>query len=435
MSRYYLDRIPHSVVFATSLNDLYNNHTINFDGVNIGAGQTRHTSLDWFLAPVERPSIDEASVKEHYIDVPGANGGLDLTESLTGFPLYNYIEGEFEFNVLNERTIANLNSIGEKVDERYVSWETLNRDIRTFLNGRERYMMFEDDPSWYYKGRFTVGKYDSSEASNSKITIKYKVYPFKKLSSYIYNPSPLNTFFDTVSLTKDDVSTLVSTFRNKTNINMYLGDAELFMGDEEGQLPCGDEPVAVTFIFDSPIAGYKAYMMFTGSEGNRNREITLNQGVQSTSVRGVVLTNKYNSGVLYSDYRLMVVISLDDYDPEASYKKDDLVSYTSAGDVEWFLKAKQDITGTEGATGIDVTKWDVVTDAITINEYNESNTYSEDDVVYRIDTTQNDIIVYKALYSDVTGTFDPSKWEVITPKTSEFYKPVKMTMRYDIGVM
>lgn len=108
MSKYRLKRIPHSIVFGLTVKDLYENHRTNFDDINIGAGRTRHTSLDWFMAPTERPSIEKAEVKEHYIDIPGTNGGLDLTESLTGYPLYNYIEGSFEFNILNEENFQSL---------------------------------------------------------------------------------------------------------------------------------------------------------------------------------------------------------------------------------------------------------------------------------------------------------------------------------------
>ena len=103
MNRYHFDEHPHSIVFGMSLDDLYDNHRTNFDGINVGAGRTRHTALDWFLIPKSRPSIDKATLKEHYIEVPGMNGGLDLSESLTGSPLYNYIEGEFEFTIRNEK--------------------------------------------------------------------------------------------------------------------------------------------------------------------------------------------------------------------------------------------------------------------------------------------------------------------------------------------
>ena len=127
--RYYLDRGVHSVVFATSLDDLYKNHKINFNGINVGSGTTRHSYLDWFLVPKERPSIDKAPLKEHYIDIPGTNGGLDLSESLTGFPLYDYIEGEIEFIVMNDRKLPTIDNNGYLTKETDISWELLNRDI------------------------------------------------------------------------------------------------------------------------------------------------------------------------------------------------------------------------------------------------------------------------------------------------------------------
>lgn len=433
MSRYYLERLPHSVVFATSLNDLYNNHRVNFDGVNVGKGQTRHTSLDWFLSPTERPSIDKAPLKEHYIDVPGANGGLDLTEALTGFPLYDYIEGSFEFNILNDRKIPILNSESELINERDLSWEILNRDIRTFLNGRERYMMLEDDPSWYYKGRFTVEKYDSSNVSNSKIKINYKVYPFKKLSSYIYNERPENSFFDALSVDNEETSEILASFRNKTDINMYYGDTIQYNGSIAGKIPCGDEPVSPSFIFDSPINGYDIVIVISAFDGQKTRNVTTVKGEQTVTVRGVVLTNNRHKGTLYSDcWFNIVVYGFDDFDSAASYEKDAMVTYTNAQNKNFILKAKNDIEAGE----FDISDWDIVTDALSIAEYSTLKSYAYKSLCYRIE--DNDIVIYRCTAGPTTpGEFNPTYWSssVSDVKVSDYFKPVVMSIRYDIGVM
>lgn len=378
MSRYYLKRIPHSIVFATSLESLYNNHKINFDDTNIGAGTTRHTSLDWFMAPTERPSIEKAAVKENYIDIPGINGGLDLTESLTGFPLYNYIEGSFEFNILNDRKLPILNSIGEKIGEKDISWEVLNRDIRSFLNGKRRFMMLEDDPSWYYEGRFTVGRYDASEASNSKIIIEYKVYPYRKLSTCINTSTPLNSFFDTVSLTKDDLSELQISFWNKTNVDIYPDKAGVrFNGNTRGSLPCGDENTTITLKITRPALGCILLLNYTDADGISHVE-TLDTPVGTTEIklRRYTISNNTLKGVLYSDNIVAIYYTYpEEYNTTTKgYNIGDYISYYD-GETTVVLIAKEDI--------------------------------------------------------EVGETFDISKWEIVPNGTD----PVNLSIRYDIGVM
>ena len=49
----------------------------------------KNTWDDWHLIPSKRPSFNPPNVKSQYVDIPGGNGVLDLTESLTGYPLYN----------------------------------------------------------------------------------------------------------------------------------------------------------------------------------------------------------------------------------------------------------------------------------------------------------------------------------------------------------
>ncbi len=356
MSRYHLRRISHSIVFATTLEDLYNNHKINFDDTNIGAGKTRHTSLDWFMAPTERPSIEKAEVKENYIEIPGINGGLDLTESLTGFPLYNYIEGSFEFNILNDRKLPILNSNGEKIGEKEISWEVLNRDIRSFLNGKRRFMLLEDDPGWYYEGRFTVGKYDSSEPSNSKITISYKVYPYKRLSTCIECTEPLNSFFDSLSLAKDDLSELQISFWDKTNIDLTPGNSLLCDGRTRRELPCGDERVTIKIKVKRTSTVCRLMAQFTNPDGNIIEYIDTPVGTNEITLRRFVLTNTRYQGCLYSDDRLLISLSLPaEFDEDTEYKTGDYISYDNEGTTEILVALEDIASGSE----FDISKWEV----------------------------------------------------------------------------
>lgn len=376
--KYNMNRIPHSIVFADTLNSLYNNHKINFDGKRVGSGVTRHTSLDWFLSPVVRPSIDKAEVKEHYIDIPGMNGGLDLTESLTGFPLYNYIEGSFEFKVLNDRKLPELNDEGELITERDLPWEILNRDIRTFLNGKKKYMMLEDDPSWYYVGRFTVEKYDSSETVNSKITISYKVYPFKRLSVH---PDKLETYFDTQPFRLDDTNQLLTSFWNKKSIELELGET---VGFRRAQIPCGEEATQIIFKVVKPSKDFNLFanLKTLDSSGNIIREQSSSiisepdpdmETITEVKIHGFVLTNLYSSqGACYSDNILEISVSYPDTFSELiDYVAGDLISYFPEENNRVYLRANEDIP--KGNT-FDISKW-------TVDE-EIKNQYALVDIVY-----------------------------------------------------
>ncbi|MGN1097770.1 MAG: hypothetical protein ACI4SS_02615 [Clostridia bacterium] len=123
----------------------------------------RNTWDDWHLIPSSRPVINPPSVKTNIIDIPGAYGALDLSEALTGYPLYSNRTGSIEFIVANG----------------YKSWDILYSEIMSYLHGKRLYLILEDDSSYYYEGRFEVNKW-KSDKNWSIITIDYDLHPFKR---------------------------------------------------------------------------------------------------------------------------------------------------------------------------------------------------------------------------------------------------------------
>lgn len=448
MTREYLYRAPHSIVFADSVHSLYDNHKTNFDGVSIGAGSTRHTSLDWFLVPKERPSMEKASVKEHYIDIPGTNGGLDLTESLTGFPLYEFIEGSFEFTILNDRKLVIVNDSCVKTKEIDITWEVLNRDIREFLNGKQRYMMLEDDPSWYYYGRFTVEKYDSSDSSNSKITIAYKVYPYKKLSTYFSIKRPTlfrESFFDTNPLFSGDTRDVINSFWNKVSLNMYPGDGKSWNGATAGSLPCGSESVSISFAVEKDTVNLTPYATFERKDKTINTYLTTptmegrGNDIPVIKPRGFILTNTTKNGILYSDNKLTVSLSYpDSWSSTKTYKKDDAVRYNPSEDekvtnINLICKAKHD--DVTGAFSL-LNDWDIDTDAMNLSVWSEEASYLKDSFVINYD-----LLLFKALKNVPAGTaltneeYYEQKRSITSDEIKAIYKPIIVSVIYDIGVM
>lgn len=123
----------------------------------------KNTWDDWHLVPSSRPVIAPPDVKSKTVDIPGADGELNLTELLNGRPTYQNRTGSIEFIVVND----------------YWDWDVAYSTIMNYLQGKSMKMVLEDDPAYYYEGRFAVSEW-RSDKSWSLITIDYNVYPYKK---------------------------------------------------------------------------------------------------------------------------------------------------------------------------------------------------------------------------------------------------------------
>lgn len=130
-----------------------------YHSVTIG---NKNTYDDWFIVPASRPLFEAPKPKTKLVDVPGASGQWDLSNALTGYPVFSNREGNWEFYVLNDH--------GE--------WYDRYSEIMTYLHGKRLDAVLEDDPNWHYTGRFAVDQW-RSEKDYSKIVISYIVDPYK----------------------------------------------------------------------------------------------------------------------------------------------------------------------------------------------------------------------------------------------------------------
>lgn len=122
----------------------------------------KNTWDDWHLIPSSRPLFLPPDVKTNYVDIPGTDGHADITEALTGEVLYKNRQGSIEFYVSNG----------------YQEWEYLYSEIMNYLHGQKMRAYLEDDPGFYYEGRFSVNKWESNKY-RSTIVIEYNVAPYK----------------------------------------------------------------------------------------------------------------------------------------------------------------------------------------------------------------------------------------------------------------
>ena len=99
----------------------------------------KHTYNDWNLKWV-KVEISSPVPRKNYIDVPGMDGKLDLSESLTG-----------EINYENRKI-----KLIFEVEGNYEKWSTISSEIMNFLHGRQAKIIIDTDKCFYYVGRFEL---------------------------------------------------------------------------------------------------------------------------------------------------------------------------------------------------------------------------------------------------------------------------------------
>ena len=138
-------------------------HSITFGNVSNGTFSGKNTWDDWHLIPSSGPVIAQSSVSDSFKEIPGRkNGPMNFSDYLTGKIIYGQRNGSIQFVVDND----------------HEDWTIIQSNIVNYLHGKYMKMRLEDDPDYYYEGRFTVGNWES-ESWNSSITISYSVKPYK----------------------------------------------------------------------------------------------------------------------------------------------------------------------------------------------------------------------------------------------------------------
>ena len=137
-------------------------HSLIFQDGNIRV----NTWDNWRLIPSSRPTLVQPTPVYKYIEIPGRDGTIDTTDYLIGRPTYSDRKGQFEFYVYND---------GQ-------NWVNRRAQIASFLTGKKMKMFLEDEPNYYYYGRFFFKEW-KSDPQFSKVIIEYQVAPYRYLSN------------------------------------------------------------------------------------------------------------------------------------------------------------------------------------------------------------------------------------------------------------
>lgn len=232
----------------------------------------KNTWIDWHLVPMERPSIENPEVKTKRVEIPGMNGDLDLSESLTGYPTYNNRKGSIDFMIMTG----------------YEYWNEIYQSMCSYFHGKKVYFACEDDPAYYYCARITVGKYES-EKDNSKITIEYNAEPYKY--EYLNGVAPHNwDIFDFESDNIDGVK-YTDTFDNiEVDSEEYV---DICKGSQWGNFT--EMPIIPKISIKSIVFGSNATIRFVNAEMNIDSERTV-QYAGDYIFPEMIMTQKRNPG-------------------------------------------------------------------------------------------------------------------------------------------
>jgi len=113
--------------------------------------------LNLILSKVDIPP---ATPKTNYVDIPGGDGSVDLTEAL-GDVKFNDRVCYFTFTVFP-----------------YEDFEEKKREVSNLLNGKRCKIVVDKDPDYYWLGRCSVNEYASDKRLH-QIVVGAVVAPYK----------------------------------------------------------------------------------------------------------------------------------------------------------------------------------------------------------------------------------------------------------------
>lgn len=118
--------------------------------------------LDLLLSSVE---VSPATAKTTYIDIPGADGFLDLTEA----------NGEVRYT---DRSLTFTFSMNPMSDLSESAWEEKKTEICNKLAGKRCRIAMDKDPDYYWEGRVSVDSFKSNKRVR-QFVVSAKVMPYK----------------------------------------------------------------------------------------------------------------------------------------------------------------------------------------------------------------------------------------------------------------
>lgn len=173
----------------------------------VKTGASYHTLDDWGLAIGNNDYIDDPEIDTNYVFIPGRSDFIDLSEVVSGKPVYTKRKIHMEMGGVRER----------------LQWDNDISSIRNKIHGQLVQIVFDNDPNYYWQGRCEVVKFDR----------------FRELGEFEINIETASPFKWAVADSQD--SWLWDPFDFEDGI--IPGFASVDVDDETLYIPVGDLPI------------------------------------------------------------------------------------------------------------------------------------------------------------------------------------------------
>lgn len=198
-----------------------------------------HSFRDLHLVQA-KVDIEPAKPKTNFIDIPGADGSKDFSESPAGRVVFKTRKITWTFKLYP----------GD-------DWATKRTQVSNAINGRSCKITLDDDPEHYYQGRVTVDKHASDSILHT-ITVVATCQPYK----------------------------LAQLVTNSVDIDLTTTDRAM-------TIRCGRMPTVPTFTVTAPtVLTWKGNTYTVQAGTHKILDITLTEGLNGISARTVSGTGK-----------------------------------------------------------------------------------------------------------------------------------------------
>lgn len=164
------------------------------------------------------PDMPPAKPKTTYIDIPGADGSLDLSE----------VHGEVRFSERENKYTFTMHPAEE------MTWEEKMSEVSNLLNGKRMQMVLDKDADYFWDVRVTVDSYNSDKYLH-QIVISVKAMPYKYRQYYTVREISLTGTENTVNLSngRKTVCPVIECSNNDTSITFENATYKLSAGKHE----------------------------------------------------------------------------------------------------------------------------------------------------------------------------------------------------------
>lgn len=214
--------------------DLFNGVTITDEASNA----SYHTYTDWGLYITNTNCIGSPEQYTKYVEVPGRNGLVDLSEAVAGRQVYTKREIKIQLAGAKNKT----------------SWSSTLSDIRNKINGKICRFVFDDDTTYFWRGRVEIKDF-SSALKLGKFTISVPTAdPYKyAVTATTIGPTTISGSGD-VTVPKGTMPTcpeIVVTDKTSTNFTVTYSGVEYSLASGTNKIPSilvgGNSAVTLSF--------------------------------------------------------------------------------------------------------------------------------------------------------------------------------------------